>query len=34
VLDALGQDAGLLGDKVQTAGVTYAAVDSKAVPKQ
>jgi hypothetical protein len=34
VLDALGQDAGLLGDRVQTAGVTYAAVDSKAVPKQ
>jgi hypothetical protein len=34
VLSALGQDASLLGDKVQTAGVTYQAVDTTVVPKQ
>lgn len=32
VLGALGEDAGLLADKVQKAGVTYAAVDATAVP--
>jgi hypothetical protein len=34
VLGALGDDAGLLADKVQKAGVTYEAVDQTAVPKQ
>jgi hypothetical protein len=34
VLGALGDDAGLLADKVQKAGVTYEAVDQNAVPKQ
>ena len=33
VLATLGQDAGLLGDKVQRAGVTYEAVDNTAMPK-
>ena len=32
VLGALGDDAGLLADKVQQAGVTYEAVDRRAVP--
>ena len=32
VLAALGDDAGLLADKVQQAGVTYEAVDRRAVP--
>jgi len=32
VLGALGEDAGLLADKVQRAGVTYPAVDATAVP--
>ena len=32
VLGALGEDAGLLADKVQRAGVTYDAVDRTAVP--
>jgi hypothetical protein len=31
VLGALGDDAGLLADKVQQAGVTYEAVDRRAV---
>jgi hypothetical protein len=31
VLSALGDDAGLLADKVQKAGVTYQAVDRTAV---
>jgi hypothetical protein len=31
VLSALGDDAGLLADKVQKAGVTYEAVDKTAV---
>jgi hypothetical protein len=34
VLGALGDDAGLLADKVQQAGVTYEAVDRRAVPVQ
>jgi hypothetical protein len=34
VLGALGDDAGLLADKVQRAGVTYEAVDRRAVPAQ
>jgi CO/xanthine dehydrogenase Mo-binding subunit len=34
VLGALGDDAGLLADKVQQAGVTYEAVDRTAVPAQ
>jgi hypothetical protein len=34
VLGALGDDAALLADKVQKAGVTYEAVDQHAVPKQ
>jgi hypothetical protein len=34
VLGALGDDAGLLADKVQLAGVTYEAVDRRAVPVQ
>jgi hypothetical protein len=34
VLGALGDDAGLLADKVQQAGVTYEAVDLTAVPAQ
>ena len=34
VLAALGDDAGLLADKVQRAGVTYEAVDRRAVPSQ
>jgi hypothetical protein len=34
VLGALGDDAGLLADKVQKAGVTYEAVDTRAVPRQ
>jgi hypothetical protein len=33
VLSTLGQDAGLLGDKVQKAGVTYEAVDRTAMPE-
>lgn len=32
VLRALGEDAGLLADKVQKAGVLYEAVDRAAVP--
>lgn len=32
VLATLGDDAGLLGDKVQKAGVTYDAVDRTAMP--
>jgi hypothetical protein len=32
VLGALGDDAGMLADKVQQAGVTYEAVDRRAVP--
>ena len=32
VLGALGDDAGLLADKVQRAGVSYEAVDRHAVP--
>lgn len=32
VLGALGDDAGLLGDKVQRAGITYQATDSTAMP--
>ncbi len=32
VLAALGDDAGLLADKVQQAGVTYETVDRRAVP--
>ena len=32
VLGALGDDAGLLADKVQQAGLTYEAVDRRAVP--
>jgi hypothetical protein len=32
VLAALGDDAGLLADKLQQAGVTYEAVDRRAVP--
>jgi hypothetical protein len=32
VLTALGDDAGLLADKVQRAGIAYAAVDSSARP--
>jgi hypothetical protein len=32
VLGALGDDAGLLADKVRQAGVTYEAVDRRAVP--
>jgi hypothetical protein len=32
VLGALGDDANLLGDKVQKAGATYAAVDKTAMP--
>jgi hypothetical protein len=31
-LGALGEDADLLGDKVQRAGITYEAVDAAAVP--
>ncbi|HST64379.1 MAG TPA: hypothetical protein VLM05_04235 [Mycobacteriales bacterium] len=31
VLSALGEDAGLLADKIQKAGVTYEAVDRTAV---
>jgi hypothetical protein len=34
VLSALGEDAALLADKVQKAGVTYEAVDRTAVPAQ
>jgi hypothetical protein len=34
VLGALGDDAGLLADKVQQAGVTYEAVDRRAVPAE
>jgi hypothetical protein len=34
VLGALGDDAGLLADKVQQAGVTYEAVDCRAIPAQ
>lgn len=34
VLGALGDDAALLADKVQKAGVTYQAVDRTAVPTQ
>jgi hypothetical protein len=34
VLAALGDDAGLLADKVQKAGVTYEAVDAHAMPRQ
>ena len=34
VLGALGDDAGLLADKVQQAGVTYEAVDRRVVPAQ
>jgi hypothetical protein len=34
VLGALGEDAGLLADKVQKAGVTYEAVDRTAVHVQ
>jgi resuscitation-promoting factor RpfA len=32
VLTALSDDAGLLGDKVQKAGITYEAVDKTAMP--
>lgn len=32
VLGALGEDAGMLADKVQQAGVTYETVDRTAVP--
>lgn len=32
VFGALGDDAGLLGNKVQRAGITYRAVDSAALP--
>jgi hypothetical protein len=34
VLSALGEDAGLLADRVQKAGVTYEAVDQTAVHVQ
>lgn len=33
VLGALGDDAGLLGDKVQRAGVTYETTDATALPR-
>ena len=32
VLTALGEDAGLLGDKVQKAGITYDVTDQTAMP--